>query len=198
MNYSIESIIEQAEQRDHNFAEICRALDELDTSTLERVLVYAVQRREAFNHGDPRTRFAAEALPDLEKAKNIVCEAEALTGTTRRAIARVMARAEKAVRTRNLKRNAKARKANAKRPRREDLSHQVAEVLRSDPKAGVTAKDIASATKIRLGTVYTYLKAIGAYSNGKGRWWIDKKAYLANFPIAGKKKKAANRAATSP
>jgi hypothetical protein len=109
------------------------------------------------------------------------------------------ARAEKAVRT-------KTRKANAKkRPRRRNdaprgiaLRHVIAEALRSDPKAGATAKDIASTAKIRLSTVYTYLKAIGAYSNGKGRWWFDKKTYLANFPIAGKKKKAANGAATSP
>lgn len=179
MNYSIESIIEQAEQRDHNFAEICRALDELDMPTLERVLVYTVQRREAFNHGNPRIKLVVdEPLPDLEKAKNIV-------RPVLKREAKEAASADKAV-----KRNAETRKANTKTSRRrEALSHQIADALQSDPKVGVTAKNIAFHTNLRLGTIYAHLKALGAYSNGKGRWWVDKKTYLANFPIAGKKKK---------
>jgi acetyl/propionyl-CoA carboxylase alpha subunit len=199
MSYSIESIIEQAEQRDHNFTEICRALEELDMPTLERVLVYAVQRREAFNHGDPRTRFANEALPEnfIRKAtaEDIVREAITL--------------AEKTVRTR--KRNAKTRKGNAKtrkiytknaatkRPFSAGLL-KVAWALPTTVLGSSTAKDIASATKLRLGTVYAHLRALGAHSNWKGGWWIDKnkKDHLASFPIAGKKKKTANGAATSP
>jgi hypothetical protein len=142
--------------------------------TLERTLAYAARRREAFNRGDPRIKLVVdEPLPDLEKAKNIVREA--------------VTRAEKA---RTRKRNAKTRtKRAATKKRFSPGALKVAEVLRSDPKAGVTPDDIASTTKLQLGTVYAYLRALDAYSNGKGRWWTDKKTYLANFPIAGKKKK---------
>jgi hypothetical protein len=200
MNCSIQSLIEQSEQRDHNFAELCKAIDELDVPTLERTLAYAARRREAFMRGDPRIKLVVdEPSSDATLSSDIARAATALD-----IVHEAAARVEKPVKTR---RNAKTRKGNAKTRKIYTKNAatkklfsagaiKVAWALPTTALGSSTAKDIAFATKLRLGAVYVHLKALDAHSNRKGGWWIDKnkKDYLANF----KGKKKANGAATSP
>jgi hypothetical protein len=169
--------------RDAAVAELCRAIDELDEQTLQRILVYAVDRLEQFSHGDPRVKLVRN--PDGTPQITQLEEAIFYKKETEKRIAR----AEKGVRTRKAN---KAKKEAAKKTTKpiNAGAYRVREELAA-AENGITSKQLSERTKLVMSAVYYHLKRLGAYSNGKGLWWADKKTYLARFPIAGRGKKAA-------
>jgi hypothetical protein len=172
---NLQSIIDSANFRTNAVAELTHAINELDVPGLEQILALVAERIESKTGAMKRAR---EVLEEEQKKR----EAFDLKAH----VAKTIARAEKGVRTR--KANAAKKKVEAKTSIR---GRAITDALKSDPKAGISVKAICAHTQLSISNVYAQLKKLGAYSNGQGLWWADKKAYLARFPIAGRGKKAA-------
>lgn len=196
---NLQSIIDNSRMRDNAVAELCKAIDELDEATLHRVIAYAAARIESIEHygQTPEARQDAKnrnfATVYAADPKDII---KALRdNTAAAAAAKRIARAEKGVRTR--RRNAaKAKKSKAKlksaKPNvnatKGAANARIIETLLLNATQGISANDLIVRAHVAHPTLYKHLKKLGAYSNGAGLWWLDKKTYLARFPIAGSKK----------
>jgi hypothetical protein len=175
---NLQSIIDQSKMRDNAVAELCRAIDELDQAALQRVLAHVADRLQGgVIHARETSPLGRSILEAERRTEDFNHKAH---------VAKTIARAERGVRTR--KANAAKKKAEAGASIR---GRAVIDALKSNPKAGISVKAICNGTGLSVSNVYAQLKKLGAYSNGEGLWWTDKKTYLARFPIAGRGKKAA-------
>jgi predicted Zn-ribbon and HTH transcriptional regulator len=186
---NLQSIIDSANFRTNAVAELTHAINELDVPGLEQILALVAERIESKTGAMKRAR---EVLEEEQKKR------EAFDHKAH--VAKTIARAEKGVRTRKAN---KAKKIAAKKTKPINAgAYRVREELAA-AENGITSKQLSERTKLVSSAVYYHLKHLGAYSNGAGLWWTDKKMYLARFLIAkrgGKAKKnaLANGAAATP
>lgn len=145
---NLQNIVDEARLRDSAVVEICKALDELDAPALERILVYVV---------------------DKINMKQIALAAAVIGGGG--------AFLEEAKSDDSKKNTRKANATKKKKAEKKPIHDLITAALRSDEK-GMTVEGIRNYTALSKSAIYTQLKKLGAYSNGKGRWWVDRKSYL--------------------